>query len=73
MKTGDLVQLRCDDWFYGRGGKEMIVGGVVVQRDEMVTVIEPPGIATRNVLVLHPRHGLGVVYGPSLVAVDATG
>jgi hypothetical protein len=73
MRPGDLVRLLCDDRFYGRGGKEMIVGGVVVQRDEMVTVIEPPGRATRNVLVLHPRHGLGVIYAPSLEVVDATG
>lgn len=70
MRQGDLVRLRCDERFYARGGREVLVAPTVVQRGELMTVIEPPGKVSGNTLVLHPTHGLGVIHYHSLEVVD---
>ena len=68
MKKGDLAKLTCDERLYVRK-YGVFTGPAVVQRGELVTVIQASVDATIMALVLHPRHGLGILYSHSLEAV----
>lgn len=68
MRRGDLAKLVCDERLYIREDGVFMSSPAVVQRGELVTVIQPSESATSMALVLHPRHGLGILYSPSLEA-----
>ncbi len=69
MKCGDLAKLVCDERLYARDHVVFESNPVVVQRGEIVTVIQPSESGTSIALVLHPRHGLGILYRHSLEAL----
>lgn len=70
MSPGDLVVLICDECLYVRGADGFRYDSATALRGDVVTVIQAPGRVTHNALVLHPVHGVGVLYGPSLAIVE---
>lgn len=69
MKKGDLAKLTCDERLYVRKYGVFARRPTAVQRGELVTVIQASVDATIMALVLHPCHGLGILYSLSLEAV----